>query len=327
MTFSATEWKKLVAPYQKQSMKRAAWQIANSFVPYIALWFLAVWSLDVSYLLTLGLVTLNAAFMVRIFIMVHDCGHGSFFASKKANDILGFIGGVITFTPYFWWTHTHAIHHATSSNLDRRGVGDIWTLTVQEYKNASKGLQLKYRLFRNPFVMFVAGPIYMFFFTNRFAGRKAERRWKIAVLWSNVALFAFAGAMIALVGLGPYLLIQLPMVFLAAVGGIWLFYMQHQFEGNYWERQDKWQYIRGAMEGSSYYKLPRILQWFSGNIGFHHIHHLSPRIPNYFLDKCHHENPVFQKVTTLNIRESLHCLTLRLYDEEQRKMVTFSAVS
>ena len=292
-------WKAVVDRYTRSDTRRAIWQIANTFIPYTAVWVLMVLSLQVSYWLTLPLAVVAAAFLVRIFIIHHDCGHGSFLASKRANDCIGFISGLLTLTPYFYWRHTHAIHHATAGNLDRRGVGDIWTMTVREYQAASRWERIKFRVYRNPLVLFVIGPFFLFVFSNRFANFKAGMRWHLSVLWTNLALVALVALGVLLVGWKTLLLVQLPVLVFSCIGGVWLFYVQHQFEGVYWSRQQDWDYVQVALAGSSHYALPPLLQWFSGNIGFHHIHHLNPRIPNYFLDRAHRDSPAFQKVRAL----------------------------
>jgi len=318
---SDSSWREIVSRYHRSDAARALWQVVNTLVPYVVLWFLMVWSLGVSYWLTLGLALVAAGFLLRVFIILHDCGHGSFLASRKANDAIGFVAGVLTFTPYAYWTHRHAIHHATSGNLDRRGTGDIWTMTVREYQEASRWGRLRFRFYRNPLVLFVLGPAYMFLIHHRFASPKDGRRWHVSVLWTNLALLGTALALSSVIGFKAYLQIQLPVMLLAGTLGVWLFYVQHQFEGVYWERQKEWSYVDSALRGSSFYQLPRVLQWFSGSIGFHHIHHLSPRIPNYFLEKCHRENPLFQRVKALRLRESFKTMRFRVWDEEHRALV------
>jgi len=280
-------------------------------------------SLAVSYWLTLILAIPAAGFMVRIFIIFHDCGHGSFFPSKRANAITGFIAGLITFTPYHHWSHRHAIHHATAGDLDRRGTGDIWTLTVNEYQNQSKKDRLRYILFRNPLIMFFFGPLYMFLIQNRFISGKATGRDRFYVYATNFVLLTLVTAASATIGLQAYLLIQIPIIMLGGAAGIWLFYVQHQFENVYWARKSLWDYQEAAIQGSSFYKLPRVLQWFSGNIGFHHVHHLSARIPNYHLEWCHNDLPAFSNVKPLTLSASLKCIRYRLWDEENNRLVGY----
>jgi len=283
-------------------------------------------SLAVSIWLALPLALLAGAFLVRVFIIFHDCGHGSFFPSAKANDLLGFITGVITFTPYFHWRWEHAVHHATSGDLDRRGTGDVWTLTVQEYLEASRWKRFAYRLARNPIVLFGLAPFFLFFIKQRFPAAKAARRERHSVAWTNLGVVLLAVGMSWIFGLKSYLLLQLVILMVAGSAGVWLFYVQHQFEGVYWERNGEWDYSTAALKGSSFYKLPKVLQWFSGNIGFHHIHHLSPRIPNYRLEKCHRAEPLFQTVRPVTLISSLKSFTFRLWDERSGKLVGYRAL-
>ena len=280
-------------------------------------------SLRTSYLLTIALAIPAAGFLVRIFIIFHDCGHGSFFTSRRANNILGFIAGLITFAPYYHWNHQHAMHHASSGDLDRRGMGDVWTLTVKEYEVLSKWRRLKYNIFRNPLIMLLIGPIYMFLISNRFVVGKATSRERYHVYATNLGILVLAIVSSAVIGLKAYLLIQLPVIIIAGMVGVWLFYVQHQFEGVYWARHENWDFQHAALEGSSFYQLPEVLQWFSGNIGFYHVHHLSSRIPNYYLEKCSNEIPEFQNVKPLTLLASFKCLKFRLWDEENNKLVGF----
>ena len=320
---TAFAWKKIVAKYQEPVFRRSLWQLVNTLVPYGLLWYLMYLSLSISYWLTGGLALLAGGFLVRVFIIFHDCGHGSYFKARKANDILGFITGLLCFTPYFHWRWEHALHHATSGDLDRRGTGDVWTLTVQEYLEASKWTRLLYRLARNPLILFVLAPLFLFLIKQRFPSTKAGRRERYSVYWTNLALVAVGAGWSCLFGFETYLLLQMGVVIVAAVAGVWLFYVQHQFEGVYWERRQEWDYYAAALQGSSFYKLPKILQWFSGNIGFHHIHHLSPRIPNYNLEECHRAEPLFQMVKPVTFFASFKALSFRLWDEQHRKLVSF----
>lgn len=319
-------WVPIVAKYQQPDWRKSVGQILNTLVPLFLLWGLMYLMLDVSIWLTLLLAIPTAGFLVRVFIIQHDCGHNAFFKSKKANDTLGFICGVLTLTPYFHWRHRHAIHHATSSNLDKRGTGDVPTMTVEEYLHASPAKRLGYRIFRNPLVMFIVVPFAVFFVINRFSAPKSPKRERASVHWTNLVVLALVVGISYLIGLPQFLLIWFPANMLAAAAGTWLFFVQHQFEDTYWEHDPDWDFTLAGMEGSSYYKLPKILQWFTGNIGFHHIHHLSPRIPNYNLEKCHQENPIFQRVITLTLRTSLHCTFLSLWDETTDRLVTFGDV-
>ena len=319
----AAAWKEIVAKYQKPSTWRALWQVVNTLVPYAALWYLMHLSLAVSWWIAVPLAILAGAFLVRMFIIHHDCGHGSFVKSRKANDTLGFITGVLTFTPYHHWRWEHALHHASSGDLDRRGTGDIWTLTVQEYLEASRWKRFAYRLARNPVVLFVVAPLYLFLIKHRFAVPKASPRERDSVYWTNLVILGMAAGLSWFFGIKEYLLLQLVIMMAAGSAGVWLFYVQHQFEDVYWERRDDWDYTTAALRGSSFYKLPKVLQWFSGNIGFHHIHHLSPRIPNYHLEKCHQAEPLFQTVKPVTLFRSLKSFTFRLWDEQRRKLVGY----
>ena len=316
-------WKQAVAAYQNPDLRRSLWQIANSLVPFLALWYLAYRMLAVSYWLTLGTAVLAAGFLVRIFIIFHDCGHGSFFRSKAANDTIGFVTGILTLTPYFDWRHEHAIHHATAGDLDRRGRGDVWTMTVAEYRAASFWQRLGYRLYRNPLVMFGIGPLYVFLLKQRLPRPGSGTRERMSVHVTNLALTVILAALALTIGLKAVLLVHLPILVISGAAGVWLFYVQHQFEEVYWQRGEQRDYVDVALKGSSLFALPRVLQWFSGNIGFHHIHHLSPRIPNYRLEKCYREQPLFQSVDRITLLSSLRTLRLRLYDEASRRLVGF----
>jgi len=316
-------WKKIVAKYQMPANGRAIWQVVNTLVPYAALWCLMYWSLGVSYWITVPLAILAAGFLVRVFIIFHDCGHGSFLKSRKANDILGFITGVIAFTPYFNWRWEHAVHHSTSGDLDKRGLGDVWTLTVQEYLESSRWKKFAYRMARNPVILFVIAPLFLFLVKHRFASAQAGNRERESVQWTNLSVLVMAIGMSWIFGIEAYVLLQLMVLAVAGTVGVWMFYVQHQFEDVYWEHHGEWDYTAAALQGSSFYKLPKILQWFSGNIGFHHIHHLSPRIPNYHLEKCHKSEPFFQTVKPVTLFKSFKSLTFRLWDEQHRKLVGY----
>jgi omega-6 fatty acid desaturase (delta-12 desaturase) len=318
-------WKQIVARYQQPSVGRALWQIVNTVIPYIALW-VAMWFVmqtKLSWWLAIPLAVLAGGLMVRMFIIFHDCGHGSFFKSQTANHILGAITGVLTFTPFYHWRWEHAIHHSSSGDLDRRGTGDIWTLTVQEYLEASRWKKFAYRLARNPFILFVIAPLFLFTVLERLPSRKAPLRERYSVYLTNLALGAMAAGLIWFFGLKAYLILQLTVLMVAGSAGVWMFYVQHQFEGVYWERSEQWDYVKAALHGSSFYKLPKVLQWFSGNIGFHHIHHLSPRIPNYHLEKCHKSEPLFQTVKPVTFFASFKSFTFRLWDEQRCRLVGF----
>lgn len=317
-------WKRIVARYKGPLGFRSVWQLLNTFVPYFALLAVMVWSLRVSYIITLLLAIPAAGFAVRLFIIAHDCGHRSFFKTKRANDFWGSITSFFVLTPYVYWRNEHARHHASSGDLDRRGIGDIWTLTVSEYSSKPLGIRLLYRLYRHPFVLFALGPLFVFVVKQRYcSGGWTGRAERLSVLRTNLMLVSVLALAHYTLGLKALFLVQFPVVTLAATAGVWLFYVQHQFENGYWARAKEWDFFRMAIEGSSFYSLPRILQWFAGNIGYHHVHHLSPRIPNYRLAKCHRENSIFQSATTLTLRSSLQSVRFRLWDERHHKMVGF----
>ncbi|MCE7981055.1 MAG: fatty acid desaturase [Caldilinea sp. CFX5] len=319
-------WQAIVAKYQQPNLRKSLWQVGNSFGGFLLGWTLMYFSLSVGYWLTLLLALPTAGFLVRIFIIQHDCGHGSFFKARQANDSTGMISGILTMVPYRYWRKSHAIHHAHHAELEERGIGDIWTMTVEEYQAASWWTRLVYRGFRNPFFLFLIAPTINFVILSRLT-LGAPESWrhgeKASVWWTNLALAGLWAGMSAFVGVGNFLLVHAPIIIIASSIGTWLFYVQHQFERTYWEHTPEWDFTLAAMQGSSYLKLPRILQWFTGNIGFHHIHHLSPRIPNYNLEDCHKENPIFQRVTELNLLSGFKTMSLTLWDEERRRLVTF----
>ena len=317
------DWQKIVDKYRHPHRPKSIGQLLNTLVPYALLWLVMVKCLSVSYWLVLPMIVVASGLLVRTFIIFHDCGHGSFFRSQKANNFWGFVAGVLIFTPYQYWRYEHAVHHSHAGDLDQRGWGDVWTMTVEEYLKAPRWTRFKYRLARNPICLFIIGPAVLFFIVHRLPLGKAGSRYNRSVHLTNLWMFIMAASLIMLIGLKAYLLIQLPMVMISASLGVWLFYVQHQFEGVYWERHDKWDFVSEALIGSSFLKLPKVLQWFTGNIGFHHIHHLSPRLPNYFLEKCYKENEMFQKIKPITLLASLKSLTSRLYDEENRRLVGF----
>jgi len=261
--------------------------------------------------------------LVRVFIIFHDCGHGSYFKSRKTNDVVGFITGLLTFTPFYQWRWDHAIHHATSGHLDKRGTGDLWTLTVEEYLASSRLRRFAYRLARKSVVLSVIAPLVVLLIKQRFPTVNASKRERRSVHWMNLAILAMGAGLSLVFGVLPYVLIQLAVLAVAGSAGFWLFYVQHQFEGVYWERAEQWDYAAAALKGSSFYKLPKIIQWFTGNIGYHHIHHLSARIPNYNLERCHKAHLMFQQVKPLTLFASLKTLNLRLWDEQRKKLISF----
>lgn len=322
-----TKLKQDVAAFERSDTRTSLWQVANTIVPLIVLWYLAYASLSVSYWLTLPIAIVAAGFMVRTFILFHDCCHQSFFKNRLANDILGTITGMLTLVPYEQWKRSHSIHHATSGNLDRRGIGDMWLLTVDEYAAASLWRRIAYRIYRNPLVMFGLGPIAVFLLEYRFNRKGAKRQERINTWLTNAGIAGLYGLLGWAVGWQAFLLVQGPIFFVSGLLGIWLFYVQHQFEDSYFENEEEWSYVQAAVEGSSYYKLPKPLQWITGNIGFHHVHHLSPKVPNYHLEKAHLATPPLQKATTITIRTSLKALRFRLWDERGKSFVGYKAAA
>lgn len=318
--------KKSVAPYEKNNRNASVRQLINTLVPLVLLWSGAYFSLSISYWLTLLFAIPAAGFVIRTFIICHDCTHGSFFKSRRANDIIGTITGVISLVPYRQWKRSHSIHHASSSNLDKRGIGDIWIMTVDEYTEASFLKRLYYRIYRNPLVMFGLGPIAVFMIQYRFNAKGARRKERMNTYLTNVSIVGLYSLLIWAIGWQAFLIVQLPIAFVAGFLGIWLFYVQHQFEDSYFENESDWSYVMAAVEGSSYYKLPKVLQWITGNIGFHHVHHLSPKVPNYNLEKAHNATPPLQKATTITIKTSLKALNFRLWDEENKCFISFKEV-
>ena len=324
----SSDWKSIVAAYQRPDTRRAVTQLATTLLPLAALFVLMERALAPAPWATLLLALPAAGLLVRTFIIMHDCAHGSFLSSKRANTVIGWTTGVLTLTPFGQWRHDHSLHHASSGDLDRRGHGDVDTLTVREYEALPRGARLRYRLLRNPLVLFGLGPIH-FVLTNRIPprGPDATARQRRSVWGTNALIVALVTAAIAWVGWSTVLLVYgLPM-YLAAAGGIWLFYVQHQFEGTYWKQHAEWDYATAAIRGSSYLKLPAVLHWFTGSIGLHHVHHLGPRIPNYALTRCHEENPFFHDVATLTLAQSVRTLRLTLWDETRQQLVGFRDVT
>lgn len=318
--------RKQVAPFEKSTTKESVWQLINTVVPFLILWYLAYKSLSVSYWLSLVPSVIAAGFLTRIFIIFHDCTHHSFFKSRRANRIVGTIMGVLTIFPFDQWGYEHAVHHATSGNLDKRGTGDIWTLTVDEYVAAPFRLRLAYRFYRNPFVMFGLGPIYVFLLKNRFNRKGARKKERMNTYLTNILIVALAGLLCWAVGWQAFLLVQGTIFMLSGSAGIWLFYVQHTFEDSYFEEDHDWEYVKAAVEGSSFYKLPKFIQFLTGNIGYHHVHHLSPRVPNYKLEEVHNHTLPLQNVPTITLTTSLKSLRFRLWDEENKNFVSFKAI-
>ena len=317
------ELKSVIERFRRPSHRRAIWQLVNTLIPYLLLWFLMAQAMSISYWLVLPLAVIAAGLRVRIFIFMHDCGHGSFMRSKRANSIVGWITGLLTLTPYSHWTWEHAIHHRTSGDLNRRGKGDIWTMTVDEYLASSRWRRFAYRLLRNPAVLFAIAPTILFVVLERFPSREAGQRERVSVWLTDLALLLMAVVMSEIVGFKTWVLIELTLMLIAGGAGVWLFYVQHQFPDAYWSRHEDWDYTAAALRGSSFYKLPAVLRWFSGNIGFHHIHHLSPQIPNYHLQRCHDASPQLRLVPTLTLWASFRSATLQLWDEQRQRLIGF----
>lgn len=318
-------WYAATSAYARPDMRRSTWQLANTLIPYLLL--LAVMTHTVRagypYGVTLLLAAAAAGLFARTFIIFHDCIHGSFLATPRWNRNLGYLCGILTFTPFHDWRRSHAGHHITAGDLDRRGLGDITLMTVREYLAAPFLKRLAYRLYRHPLIMFGIGPAYYFLLRNRLPTIGAKRNDWFSVVLTNLAIAAIIAVASLTIGFRTYLLVQLPVVLLAATLGIWLFYIQHQFEGVYWARHDVWDPWRVAMEGASFYKLPKPLQWLTGNIGFHHVHHMRPGIPNYNLEQCYRDVPELQAVTPVTLCSSFKSLRQNLYDEERNRMVSF----
>lgn len=312
-----------ISRYRHPSNAIALWQLANTLIPYALLWYLMYRLQDISLWLTVPVAIVAGALLVRVFIIFHDCGHGSFFSLRWANHLVGFATGVLTFTPYHQWHREHSIHHGTSGQLDRRGTGDIWTMTVREYQAASRWKRARYRLARQPVVLFAIAPLIIFVLAQRFPSPGTTRRALASVLWTNLALLCVVGTMCWLMGATQFLFIQIAVLLIAGAAGLWLFYVQHQFEGAYWARGESWNFADAALQGSSYYKLPRVLQWLTGNIGFHHVHHLCPGIPNYRLQACHEAIPAFRRIQPITLSASLRSLALHLWDESEGRLVGF----
>jgi omega-6 fatty acid desaturase (delta-12 desaturase) len=317
-------WHESADRYARPDLGRGLLSLATSVVPFIGLWVLMYLALQVSYLLVLVLAVPTAGFLLRTYILFHDCSHGSFLPGRRANAWLGAVLGLIVFTPFALWRHEHAVHHATGSDLDRRGTGDVPTLTAAEYNARSRPGRLGYRLFRNPMVMFTLGPIYSMLVMQRWVHGSARPRIRHSIWGTNLALVVVVGGLCWLLGWRDFVLVEAPLIPLAGGVGIWLFYVQHQFEDTYWRRSREWSYEDSALRGSSYLRLPKVLQFFTGNIGLHHVHHLSPKIPNYNLQRAHDENPIFHSVPTLSLWGGLRAVRLKLWDEDAGRLVTWS---
>lgn len=322
----ARDWVRILAQYREPNEWRSVFELAVTFVPFVLLWAAAWWALSISYWLTLGFSILSAAFLVRLFLIQHDCGHSALFRKKAVNDWVGRVLGIFTLTPYDVWRRGHAIHHASSGNLDQRGVGDIHTKTVREYQALPLRDRIVYRLYRHPIALFVVFPTYVFLLQNRLPVGFMGDGWKYwaSAMGTNAATAMLAGGLIYFIGLVPFLLIYLPVSLMAAAIGMWLFYVQHQFEETYWDREEDWKRHDAALYGSSHYCLPGILPWLTANIGVHHVHHLYSRIPFYRLQQVLRDYPALADVRRLTLRDSFACVKLQLWDENRRKLVTYA---
>ena len=311
--------------YRQPNTLRAITEFAVTIIPFVALWII-VWSvIDVNYLLALIFSVPAAGFLVRIFMIQHDCGHGSYFRSRVLNDWVGRFFGVLTLTPYGHWRRKHALHHASSGNLDKRGFGDVHTITIDEYRSKSKWGRLMYRLYRHPIVLFGIGPAYLFLFENRLPVGMMRAGWQpwLSTMGTNLSIILLFGVLVWLVGLQDFLLVHGPIVLIAASVGVWLFFVQHQFEDTVWDSNDDWNWHDAALRGSSHYDLPPFLHWITANIGFHHVHHLCSRIPFYALQRVLRENPELRDISTITLAESFACVRLALWDKGQRRLVSF----
>lgn len=314
-------------PYTRPIVWRSILQIFNTFFPFFLLFYLSYRVAAHHWAWSIPLNILAGLFLVRIFILQHDAGHGSFFPKRAANTALGFVCSILTMVPYAAWQYTHAIHHSTSSNLDKRGVGDVYTMTLQEYLNATPWQRLRYRIFRHPLVLYLIGPFAVFMLGYRIPMGISRRKPPLfrSVMYTNVGIALYLTAIVWLFGWKAVWQVYLPIQYVASAAGLFLFYVQHQFEDAYWERDPRWEFLRAGLEGASYLRLPRVLQWLTGNIGFHHIHHLAPRIPNYLLEKAYREIPALQMAPTLSLKDAIQVAfaDLHLHDEERKHLVGF----
>jgi len=324
-TPDAKTWTKLLAPYRQPSRLRGIFEVVITAAPLVILWILMWLALNVGYWLCLLLAVPAAGFLVRLFMIQHDCGHGAFFRHRLANDWVGRVIGVLTLTPYEYWRRTHAIHHATSGKLERRGIGDVETLTVREYLALTRLQRLRYRLYRHPAVMFGLGPAYLFLLQYRLPLGLMRSGWRpwVSAMGTNLAIALAAAVMIWLIGIVPFLLVHLPIMLIGATIGVWLFYVQHQFEDTFWADEKGWNVHDAALHGSSHYELPGVLRWFTANIGIHHVHHLSSRIPYYRLSRVLRDHPDLREIGRLTLGQSLRCIRLALWDESRQRLISF----
>jgi acyl-lipid omega-6 desaturase (Delta-12 desaturase) len=323
---SRPEWIEIVSKYNKPDPVKSWWQIINSLGAYVILWVVMIKTIEVSYWLTLLLSVFAAGLLVRIFIIFHDCGHGSFFRSKRLSTVIGIITGLVVFTPYHKWHHDHYIHHHTVGNLDKRGTGDVKTLTVNEYLKLSRWQRFSYRFYRNPVFLFGVAPILIFVILQRIPDSNRPLKERLFVHLTTVVLIVVIASLMVITGWKTFIMIQLPILYIATVHGVWLFYIQHQYRHVLWTDTKNWDYKSTALQGSSMFKLPWLLNWFTGNIGYHHIHHLSPLIPNYNLKKCYNENPLFQEIKPITFYSAFESLFLRLWDERKKELIRFNEI-
>ncbi len=313
----------------RPSTGRSLFELGVTAVPLVGIWAAMALSLDYGYWIALALSLPAAGLLVRLFMIQHDCGHHAFFKSRRANDLLGAAIGILTLTPHGYWRHAHAIHHATSGDLGRRGIGDVVLLTVREYEALPRWRRLGYRLYRHPLVLFGVGPVYLFVLKFRLPLDMLRRRWRLlpGVLATNLAIGSVIVALGLVMGFAEFAMVQVPITMIAASIGVWLFYVQHQFEATTWDGPGEWDFHRAAVEGSSYYDLPRVLRWFTASIGVHHVHHLSSRIPSYRLEACLRHIPELRRVNRITLLDSLRCVRLTLWDEERRRLVSFRSLA
>jgi omega-6 fatty acid desaturase (delta-12 desaturase) len=321
----AVDWNAMLAPYRQPVLWKSVLQLVSTALLLGALWLAMLWSLEIGYWLTLLLALPAALMLVRLFLLQHDCGHGSFFRSRRANNLIGSVLGIFTLVPYAYWRRTHSLHHAGSGNLDARGLGDIDTLTVREYLSRPRMKRLLYRLYRHPFVLLVLGPTWQFILKHRLP-LDMPRNWTreaIGIQLSNLGLASVVTIMWLTVGIDRFLMVQLPITLLTGSIGVYLFYVQHQFEDTYWRYRESWDYFASGLEGASHLVMPKPLQWATASIGLHHIHHVASRIPNYHLQRCYDSHPELQQVTRLTLPGSVKTLWLTLWDEDEKRLVRF----
>ncbi len=325
---TARRWNELLSPYYGPDRRRSIVQLTVTASAFVGLWLATFWSLGVGYWLTLLLALPTAGFLMRLFMIQHDCGHGSFFKSQKVANAVGFVIGVLTLTPYHYWRKTHAYHHAHSGDLDFRGFGDIDTKTLREYMALPKNQRLAYRVYRNPLILFLIGPLFHFIVKHRYPWdipHSWKREWG-SVWWTNVALVSVLVVAWLTIGLVPFLMVQVPITLFSASLGVWLFYVQHQYETTYWYDHPQWDYFEAGLHGSSHLVLPKPLQWLTANIGLHHVHHISARIPNYKLPECLAATPELQNATRITVAQGIKTMALALWDEKHEELIRFKDV-